>query len=169
MWVMTLITTLYLNIVWYVLVLSRQQVYSQHEQCHACLNQLFLWAVTLSEDDCIGFQAGVCSMGFQQPFSTCVQRAILQSVFRCRCAVTHSAFCEYLLWSSVYKRCTQEHVLGECAEKLFPFLLPLIISKLGCMQGIATPLLLGAPSPLKELCTGETNTHIYACSHSLYV
>lgn len=52
------------------------------------------------------------------------------------------------------------------AEQVFPFSSPLIISKLGCRQGIATcttPLSQGPQSPLWELqmCTGDINAHIY--------
>lgn len=42
-----------------------------------------------------------------------VQWAILWSLFKACCAVTYSALCAHLLWSSFHKRCAPEHVRGE--------------------------------------------------------
>lgn len=90
---------------------------------------------------------------FQQPFSLClyqcVQWAILQSVFKLYCTVTHLA----LFCTSFVNRCLQKMCTRSCPGKVFPFSMHLIISKLGCGQGIATStslLLLGLTHCLKS-------------------
>lgn len=90
---------------------------------------------------------------FQQPFSLCLYQcvhwAILQSVFKLYCTVTHLAlFCTSFVNCCLQKMCTRT-----CPGKVFPFSMHLIISKLGRGQGIATStglLLLGLTHRLKS-------------------
>lgn len=82
--------------------------------------------------DCDGFIRS--SNHFHRAFSNLCSGPSSSQYSTPRCAATRSAFCEDLLWTPVYKRCAPEHVLREWTEKVFPFSLPLIISKLRCVR-----------------------------------
>lgn len=78
--------------------------------CYCCSFMAWFYWFSPRCGPCAGVQQLFFSPLCTEQF---VQWAILWSLFKACCAVTYSALCAHLLWSSFHKRCAPEHVRGE--------------------------------------------------------